>query len=324
MADDDITEHSDDENDAEDEFDDEDDTEEDPSGEDADGSANAKKAPKKRSIRNIPRENLEASIGHITKMYTTFGKELSVEAFADLIGHESTTSGPFKRKLGAVRAWGLVQEGADPLRLSDIGLAVVRDDQPDVQADGRRRAFLASPPFAGLLETFDGRELPTVEGLATRCKHAFRLRPPNDSQVANIFISSARFAGLVGQDGVVRFGPSSSAVEEGAGDEEPREEPPGEYQVDEDVPAATGDAEPDEDGLGTEASDRQTEAAAATPSRSLEGASSRPVVGPPSPTAGGGPSSEDAAVEIRVRLTGYSGREVVEILRTIGYRDAQN
>lgn len=287
-------------------------------GEPGEATTTQAAAPKKRSVRNVPREPLGASVGHIDKLFDAFGEGASLEALAVLLGHDAPRGGAWKTRIGTLRAYGLLS-GGDPVELTEIGQDVVRDDQPEVQLRARRRALVASAPFRELHETYVGRPLPDEEHLATKCRFAFRLKQDGALEVARVFASSLNFAGLIGAGGMVL--PLDA--------EEPAEAPEGDDHTDGDdeLEVDSGGAREREGGPVSDESDGESSLPAdeagslESPSTADGGSRSRDLEGGAEHDGAAGGASQPS-VEMTVKLVGYSGSEVVRILRTIGYGDA--
>lgn len=267
---------------------------------------------KKRSVRNVPRDTLETAKSFALKLYDTYGNSAPKESLAALLGHDTTNSGAFKDKLALLRSWSLVQ-GADPIELSDVGRSIIRGDPPEQQLIARQDAFKGSGPFNGLLQNYEDRLLPPVEDLATRCRFEFNLEEEAALEVAQVFVESAKYAGLVDEAGKVggaNEGPKASSETNNVPDGQSAHQSESDEQPDEPV-ADTG--EPQGEGLIAETP--------ASPSTREARASSKV-------TRELGPAPEDMVgsgrtLEIHLTLTGYDGAEAIEILRTIGYRSAQ-
>lgn len=282
----------------------------------ASGAGGAAKAPRAQRPKKVPRGTLQSAVALTTTMWGTAGSgSESADAIARLFGHETTNSGSFRNKLALMRIWGLV-EGGDSLKLTDIGLDIIRDDDPPRQLTARRTAFYKPKAFKKLVEAYDGRELPPEDALATKCRFDFNLAPSTALEVARVLAASLPYAGLMDENGVVRKDGALAAATPGADGAQPAELENDDHE----------DGAPSNGG-GPAGPAAHSTAAATDAIRSDEEAGAG--AGNGASPHGGGAVEEDAgaagtqAVEIRVILTGYSGAEVVEILRTVGYRDAQ-
>lgn len=274
-------------------------------------SAAGAKTPRAQRPKKVPRGTLQAAVALATTMWGTAGKgSESAEAVARLFGHETTNSSSFRNKLALMRIWGLI-EGSDPMKLSDIGLDIIRDDEPERQAQARRRAFYTPKAFRKLVEAYDGRSLPAEADLATKCRFDFHLTEEASLEVARVFRQSLPFAGLMSSDGIVHKGGAATTdtlqteLEGGDGARA--------------VERASGGTEGDSGGGEVDdleppkpaAESTQKEPQAVAPQLERVEAGMHEVPGA-------------RAVEVTVRLTGYTGDEVVEILRTIGYGNVQD
>ena len=304
-----------------------------------DGEANGvggTKAPRTQRPKKVPRGTLETAVGLATTMWGTAGSgSESAEAIARLFGHETTNSSSFRNKLALMRIGGLV-EGSDSLKLTDIGLDIIRDDDPARQIEARRRAFHQPQAFKKLLEAYNGRALPSEGDLATKCRFDFNLTEEAALEVSRVLAASLPYAGLMDDDGIVHQSGVSSAGTPGP--DYGSDELDG-HRVDE-SDGGRGE-ELDSDQLEAPAhpgalGERSSSSGSENSRSMVEPHSENPTIETPDGTSrsshrDGGTAEVERrgqrsgpTVEIMVTLNGYSGAEVVEILRTVGYRNAQS
>jgi hypothetical protein len=140
------------------------------------------------------------------------GSEISTEALAHYLGHETTNSGSFKRNLAALRDWKLITGNNDRVVLTELGqrIAFPTDDA----LNDFREAFNSCAIFAKVYEDVaKGAPYPlqTVANMATR----YGVSPPSRDRFARSFTESAVTAGLAEMDGdKVIFGKPDRAEEE--------------------------------------------------------------------------------------------------------------
>jgi hypothetical protein len=114
---------------------------------------------------NYPNYDLTAALGQVRKVYDKDGRnKVSRAIIATHLGHESL-SGPALGKIGALRAYGLLEGTGDELRVSDDALAALRAP-PDSDAYKQAMARLAMKPplFQAIRKEYPNK--PSKESLA--------------------------------------------------------------------------------------------------------------------------------------------------------------
>ena len=107
---------------------------------------------------NYPNRNLEASLGLAHAIYSKDGRnKISRAVLASHMGHEGVT-GPALGKIGALRAYGIIEGAGDELRISDDAVAAL---MAPLGSDARRQAIrrLALNPtlFQDIRAEFPGK-----------------------------------------------------------------------------------------------------------------------------------------------------------------------
>ncbi len=152
------------------------------------------------------------------------GGDHSRDAFASYLGHETTNSGGFKRKLASMKDWGLIETRGDRVVITDLGMRIAHPRTDDDEQGAIREAFLQAEVFA---ETYNdlakGVDL-SAERIGSMGVHEHGISPGAKADFARSFVESAAFAGL-GQrnpDGSIRLAATTPGTGQGRDDERDR------------------------------------------------------------------------------------------------------
>jgi hypothetical protein len=114
------------------------------------------------------------------------------------------TSSAFQNKVGLLGYYGLAERTAPGrLRLSQRGVAVLRDDNAAAQRQARRAAVVAPEQFAILYRRYAGSALPAVDALSRTFEYDYGLGTDRARKTAEAFIGSLAAADLINDDGSV-------------------------------------------------------------------------------------------------------------------------
>lgn len=146
---------------------------------------------------------------------------LSAEAIAAGLGYGSIKTNTFSARLSAARQFGLLELGTEGYVLSRRGRGLVH---PIGEAVGPlyREAMAAPPLYAELLARMLDRKLPDPAALANVLYHQFDITATAKEAAAQAFIESARFAGMLDDQGVLRAGGPVASVTPAAAPASPR------------------------------------------------------------------------------------------------------
>ena len=168
---------------------------------------------KTRYGAQIPRDGLQSAETIAKQLWEmSRGAPVAVAAFAKHL-NSKPTSGGFRTKLALLRYFGLVVSEDDKIKLSDIGKDVIRDDDPSRRQSARQKAFRAVPQYNELLTRYAEGGLPSLDSVTKSLHFEFSLSEDAAERAANAFVTSARLAGLVSDDGTLD---ASLVAEEGS------------------------------------------------------------------------------------------------------------
>jgi hypothetical protein len=164
------------------------------------------KVPTRHQSAGFPVLSL-ADAAEILRAAAKVGTSHSLGSLAGLMGHSTTNSGPFRRKLAALREWGVVDGRADRFTITPTGLSIALPRDPEDETQGLRTAFLNSAIFARTYRSVaKGRDVETA-GIANNAVHNLGVAAAAKDDFVRSFVASAiasGFAERVG-DRRVRF-----------------------------------------------------------------------------------------------------------------------
>ncbi len=107
---------------------------------------------------NYPNRNLEAALGFVQVIYSKDGRnKVSRMVVANHMGHETLT-GPALGKIGALRAYGLIEGTGDELRVTEDAIAALMAPLgSDARRDAIRRLALNPTLFQDIRKEFTGK-----------------------------------------------------------------------------------------------------------------------------------------------------------------------
>ncbi|RUL83196.1 hypothetical protein, partial [Tautonia sociabilis] len=128
----------------------------------------------------------------------------SAEAIAASMGFESIKTRTFSARLSAARQFGLVTLDGSSYRLTPLARSVLHPLDPADLPRLYRDALKAPPLYADLLVRLANRRVPDPERLANLLYHSYQITASAKLPAAEAFVESSRFAGALGDDGILR------------------------------------------------------------------------------------------------------------------------
>lgn len=174
--------------------------------------------PRRRPSRSFASYPLRGAVDGV-KAAGASGADHSRDAFASYLGHETTNSGGFKRKLASMKDWGLVETRDDRVVITDLGMRIAHPRTDEDERNAIREAFLQAGVFT---ETYNdlakGIDL-SAERIGSMGVHEHGISPGAKADFARSFVESAVYAGLGHRnaDGSIRLaGDSETEASRGA------------------------------------------------------------------------------------------------------------
>ena len=128
---------------------------------------------------------------------------LPATPIAEALGFKNIKTNAFSARLSAARQFGLLKLVGDGYGLTDLARAVLHPVAAD-DTSALRRALFEPPLYGELAARFAGAKVPDPPVLANLLYHHHKITAAAKSVAADAFLASARQAGVLGADGVLR------------------------------------------------------------------------------------------------------------------------
>ncbi|WP_110590420.1 hypothetical protein [Microbacterium suaedae] len=117
------------------------------------------------------------------------------------------SGGTWAKRLGALRLYNVVDKGADgvTVKLSPLGIALSNTTDEAAHSRALKDAVLGVAAYAQVLTRYDGGSLPETSIVASEYEYAYELSKKDAAEAAKTFVDSAKYAGLVNDDGQVNL-----------------------------------------------------------------------------------------------------------------------
>jgi hypothetical protein len=168
------------------------------------GAADAQRPKRERSTR-YPGVDLAESL-KLCESIDTLGLDgLSAAAIASALGYKNIKTNTFSARLSSARQFGLLNLADDGYGLTPLARTILHPVDPAELPGLRRQALLKPPLYAELAERLGGKRVPEAEILGNILYHNHQIIATAKRAAAEAFLSSARFAGALGEDQVLRL-----------------------------------------------------------------------------------------------------------------------
>lgn len=124
-------------------------------------------------------------------------------ALASALGYANLRTNTFSTRLSAARQFGLLVLEGDRYRLTALARSILHPVDPAAVPALLRRALAEPPLYGTLLARLANKPLPEAAALANLLYHDDRITASAKDHAAEAFLASARFAGAVGDDGLL-------------------------------------------------------------------------------------------------------------------------
>jgi hypothetical protein len=123
---------------------------------------------------------------------------------AQAMGYKNAKTNTFSARLSAARQFGLLAIEGDGYALTPLALAILHPVDPDGLPALHRQAFAEPPLYVDLTARLAGKKAPEASILANVLYHNHQIIASAKLSAAEAYLESARFAEVLGPDGVVR------------------------------------------------------------------------------------------------------------------------
>jgi hypothetical protein len=240
--------------------------------------------------KGLPVQSLKTAEQAAQKLWEVARRgAVAPEAYAKQLGLTKASGGAWRAKLALLRGFGLVTVSKTDIRLSDLGLDIIRTDDDSKRQAARRKSFFKVRVYKELVDAYAGEELPERDQIASKLEFQFGRSAEAAQQAAGAFIESLKHAGLLDHSNTVLRSQHEAASNEAGS-------PIGGAADDSDEFAGEFEDAVDDDGDDLGEPVRQHQAAA-----EIEPVSDRLV-----------------SLTVTLDLSGFRAEEVLEILRALG------
>jgi hypothetical protein len=158
---------------------------------------------RERSAR-YPGASLAEAI-ELCRLIETRGVDgLGAAEVAAALGFKNVKTNTFSARLSAARQFGLIGRDGAGSGLTPLARAILHPVDPAELPRLYRRALLESPLYADLAAKLAGKVAPDGSILANHLYHNYQITAAAKQAAAEAFLESARFAGVLDADGLIR------------------------------------------------------------------------------------------------------------------------
>ena len=152
---------------------------------------------------------------------------LTAPDIASALGYKNIKTNTFSARLSAARQFGLLSLSNEGYSLTSLAKAILHPVDPSELPRLYRQAFLEPPIYAELVERLGEKRVPDAAILGNVLYHNHQIIASAKEAAAEAFLASARFAGALGDDHVLRVQgqPAPAAVPAPAALPEPAPRP---------------------------------------------------------------------------------------------------
>jgi hypothetical protein len=159
------------------------------------------------SKRGVPRATLESAEKLAVALWNAARMgSVPQGAFArEVSGPKAKASGgAWRTKMALIRVFGLAEVlDNEEVKLSGIGRQIVNSAEPAQQLGARRASILQVPPYASLLASSSGQELPSEASITGTFEFSYALSHDDAVQAAKNFVASVKLAEMLDGSGKV-------------------------------------------------------------------------------------------------------------------------
>lgn len=163
------------------------------------------RARRERSVR-YPGVSLAVAVEFCRKLEAKGLDGLGAESIAAGLGFGNIKTNTFSAPLSAARQFGLLVLADDGYALTPLARSIVHPIGPAALPRAYREALGSPPLYADLLARLADRRVPEAPALANLLYNQFQITSSAKLGAAEAFLESARFAGVLDAEGILRTG----------------------------------------------------------------------------------------------------------------------
>lgn len=149
-----------------------------------------------RSELSFPKYSLADSIEVPKAIYVQGGGACTLEHLATYLGYKGTNNGAFASKLGAARAFGLVQKSGHLFQATPLAHSILSPTYPHEAKKALVEAFFNPELFRRVHDDFKGRELPPEFGMKNAMRNQYGILTSRVDLAYRVLMDSAETAGF--------------------------------------------------------------------------------------------------------------------------------
>ncbi|HEY2347029.1 MAG TPA: hypothetical protein VGH80_14315 [Xanthomonadaceae bacterium] len=152
--------------------------------------------PKPKSGVAIPYYDLNQSVEVAKTIHEKGGGHCSREQLAPLLKYSGVKNGGFLTRVAAAKAFGLIEESGETIRLTDRARTILSPVRPEDAERAKVEAFFGVDFFKTLYEKFSGQVLPQEAGLKNLLQNTYAVVPGRIVPSLRVLMDSADQAGF--------------------------------------------------------------------------------------------------------------------------------
>jgi hypothetical protein len=162
--------------------------------------------PTRQRSTPYPRYSLRQAEGFAKTTFQLGPKGVNQEALAKKTGYSNPLSGPFKSLRASAGYFEMVEYSGDHISVKDEWIKVFHEEDPELTRQARQIAMLRPQLYRQLLETYEGKQVPTPERLARELhiNQKYGIVREAADGAAKAFLESASYAGILDDRGFLQ------------------------------------------------------------------------------------------------------------------------
>lgn len=163
---------------------------------------------------SYPFYNLEDCLVFVRKIDELGGKGISEASLLSALGLKSASTRSYWGRLSSSKQFTLLQGSASNLQLTETARLILHPTEGETQRHQLLSEAFRNPKlYNQLIARFNGKKIPEISVLGNILMHDYRIAKAVREYAAKAFIESAKYVGLLSDDGVLGGETTASHVE---------------------------------------------------------------------------------------------------------------
>lgn len=159
-------------------------------------STSAQKIIRTKSEVSFPYYDLNKSIDGARVVHEKAGGRCQRQQLAILLGYSGTNNGGFLTRFSAMKMFGLIEEQTEGITLTERAKNILSPIYPSDAQKAKLEAYFNVELYRRVFDDFEGRALPSNEGLQNLLTNDYKVVPKQVPQALRNLMESANTAGL--------------------------------------------------------------------------------------------------------------------------------